>query len=141
MFETIEVLANRITSMDVTVFLAQIWGPIMFALGLGIFTSRSHYLRIYRDLEKETLAVLVFGMMGMALGILQIGVHNAWNTLPQILVSLLGWGLLLKGLVFILAPRFVDRSGDKAAKSGLLPIVATALLIIGAYLVWIGYAS
>lgn len=127
--------------MDITVFLAQIWGPIMFALGLGIFTSRSYYLKIYRDLEKETLAVLIFGMLGTALGIMQIGAHNTWNTLPQIVVSLLGWGLLLKGLVFIIVPRFVDRSGDRAAKSGLLPIAATALLIIGAYLVWVGYAS
>lgn len=113
----------------------------MLAVGLGIFTSRSHYLRVYRDLEKETLAVLIFGIAGTALGIMQIGAHNAWNTLPQILVSLLGWGLLLKGLVFIVAPRFVDRSGDKAAKSGVLPIAATALLIIGAYLVWVGYLS
>lgn len=127
--------------MDITVFLAQIWGPIMFAIGLGIFTSRSHYLKVYRNLEKETLAVLTFGMLSMTLGILQVGVHNAWNTLPQMLVSLLGWGLLLKGFVFIVAPRFVDRGGDWEAKSGLLPVAATALLIIGAYLVWIGYAS
>ena len=127
--------------MDITVFLAQIWGPIMLAIGLGIFVSRSYYLKLYRDLEKEMLAVLIFGMLGTALGIMQIGVHNAWNTLPQIVVSALGWGLLLKGLVFIIAPRFVDRGGDWEAKSGLLPIAATALLIIGAYLVWIGYAS
>ncbi len=126
--------------MDITVFLAQIWGPIMIALGLGIFTSRSHYVKIYRDLEKEPFAALVFGMFATALGIMQIGAHNAWNTLPQILVSVLGWGLLLKGLVFIVAPRLVDRSGNRAIKSGLLPIVATAVLIFGVYLAWVGYA-
>ncbi|MES2931623.1 MAG: hypothetical protein V4682_02905 [Patescibacteria group bacterium] len=127
--------------MDITVFLAQIWGPIMLAIGLGIFVSRSYYLKLYRDLEKEMLAVLIFGMAGTALGIMQISVHNAWNTLPQIIVSVLGWGLLLKGVVFIIAPRFVDRGGDWEAKSGLLPLVATVLLILGAYLVWVGYAS
>jgi len=127
--------------MDITVFLAQIWGPIMLAIGAGIFVSRSYYLKLYRDLEKEMLAVLVFGLTAMTLGIMQIGVHNAWNTLPQIVVSLLGWGLLLKGTVFIISPRFVDRGGDWEAKSGLLPLVATVLLVLGAYLAWVGYAS
>lgn len=125
--------------MDITVFLAQIWGPILLALGFGIFNSRKHYLRIYRDLEKEALAVLIFGLFGTAFGILHIGLHNAWNTLPQILVSFLGWGLLVKGLLFIVAPRLVDRGGDWEAKSGFLPVVATAVLILGAYLTWIGY--
>lgn len=127
--------------MDITVFLAQIWGPIMLAIGLGIFVSRKYYVKLYRDLEKEMLAVLLFGIAATALGIIQITVHNVWNTLPQMIVSLLGWGLLLKGLVFIIAPRFVDRGGDWEAKSGLIPVVATILLLLGAYLVWIGYTS
>jgi len=65
--------------MDITTFLAQIWGPIILAVGLGVFISRNYYMRIYRDLEKETLAVLVFGMVAMAAGIAQVSVHNIWN--------------------------------------------------------------
>jgi hypothetical protein len=48
--------------MDITIFLAQIWGPVILAVGIGVFTSRSYYLKVYRDLEKETLAVLLFAM-------------------------------------------------------------------------------
>lgn len=127
--------------METTVFLAQLWGPVLLAVGFGIYSSRKYYLRIYRDLDKEVLAVLIFGMLGTVLGIMHIQAHSLWDTLPQVLVSLLGWGLFLKGLVFLVAPRFVDRSGDKAAKSGLLPLAGGALLLLGAYLTWIGYLA
>lgn len=126
--------------MDImTLFLAQIWGPVILAVGVGVFVSRSYYLRVYRDLEKDALAVLVFGLVATTVGLLQVQVHNTWDTVPEILVSLLGWGLLLKGLAFLVVPNFVDRSGNIAAKSGLIHIVGGAMLLLGIYLSWLAY--
>jgi len=127
--------------MDITIFLAQIWGPIILAVGIGVFTSRSYYLQIYRDLEKETLAVLCFGMFGMAIGIIQISVHNIWDTFAQGFVSFLGWALLLKATLFIVAPRFVDKSGEWAANLKLVPVSGGLMLLLGAYLTWLGYLA
>lgn len=125
--------------MENTIFLAQIWGPIMLAIGLGFYTSRAYYIRVYKDLEKETLAVLLFAMFGIAAGIAQIMYHNTWNTLPEILISLFGWGLLLKGLVFAIAPGFVNKSGDYYARTNLIPVAGAVLIILGAYISWFGY--
>ncbi len=125
--------------MNITLFLAQIWGPILFSVGLGIFVSRPYYLKVYRSLEKETLAVLMYGMVLMAAGIVQVSVHNAWNSLPQIIVSLLGWAMLIKGIAFVIVPKLVDRGGDWAAASKLLPLVGGASILLGAYLSWISY--
>jgi hypothetical protein len=127
--------------MDITVFLAQLWGPVIFAIGVGIFVSRSYYIKIYRDLEKDTLAVLVFGMTAMAIGLAQVAVHNVWNTLPQIIISFLGWGVLLKGALFIIVPGFVDKMGDKWINLKLIPLAGGLTLLIGAYLTWVAYLA
>ncbi len=127
--------------MDITVFLAQMWGPAILAVGLGIFVSRKYYVKIYRDLEKETFALLIFGMAGIAAGIAQVSVHNVWDTIPQIVVSLLGWGLIVKAAVFTIAPNVVDQWGDWAADSKLIPVAGTFLLIVGAYLSWFAYVA
>ena len=127
--------------MQTTIFLAQIWGPVILAVGIGVFTSRSYYLRIYRDLEKETLAVLCFGMFGMALGIVQISVHNVWGSFAQGVISFLGWALLIKATLFIVAPRLVDKSGEWAANLKLVPVSGTLMLLFGAYLTWLGYLA
>lgn len=55
--------------MNTTLFLAQIWGPITLAMGVGYFVSRSFYTRLYREINKESLSVLTFGIIGMAAGI------------------------------------------------------------------------
>jgi hypothetical protein len=127
--------------MDTTQFLAQIWGPVLLAVGLGIHFSSAYYRRLYHDLEKETLALFAFGIFAMSVGILQASMHTLWGSVPQIVVTLLGWGALLKGAAFLIAPKFVDRGGDWAVQSKLLPYVGALVLLLGAYLSWVGYLS
>lgn len=122
-----------------TLFIAQIWGPVIFAVALGIFMSRSYYVKIYRDLERDALAVFMFGMVAMTAGITQILFHNSWGTLPEIVVSVIGWGLLVKGSAFIIAPKIVDRAGDWWANMKLIPLAGVVCLLIGGYLSWFGY--
>lgn len=122
-----------------TIFLSQLWGPVVLAVGLGVFINREYYARIFRDLEKETLAVFIFGMIGMAVGIAHVMTHNSWESLAEILVSLLGWLLLIRGVIFVLAPRFVDTVGNLIAKFNILPYAGGLMLATGAYLTWFGY--
>lgn len=125
--------------METTILLAQIWGPVIFAVGLGIFVSRDYYIKIYRDLEKEKFAALVFGMMALAAGAAHIGMHNTWGTLPEIVISLLGWGLFAKGAVLTIAPKFADKAGDWTVKSKMVPSAGGFALLVGVYLSWLGY--
>jgi hypothetical protein len=127
--------------MDATIFLAKIWGPVILAVGLGVFISRDYYLRLYRNIEKDALAVLIFGMIAIPAGIVQIIFHNIWETFPQILVSLLGWALLVKGLAFIIAPRFVSKAGYWEAKAHLVPFGGILMLVLGAYMSWFAYIA
>ncbi|HEU0081096.1 MAG TPA: hypothetical protein VFQ72_03680 [Candidatus Paceibacterota bacterium] len=127
--------------MDTTIFLARVWGPIILAVGIGIFASRSYYAKVYRDLEKDALAALLFGIVAMAAGIVQILVHDSWSSFPQGLVSFLGWALLAKGIAFVVAPKLVDRSGDYWAGKGLIPVAGLLTLVGGAYLCWFAYLA
>lgn len=127
--------------MDITTFIASIWGPIILAVGFGVFLNAAYYRRVYRDIEKDSLAMLVFGMFAMAVGLIQVQVHNVWDTFPQIVVSLVSWAVLLKGVAFLIAPKFVDQIGDKWVNMSLVPFAGTGAIIIGAYLTYLGYIA
>lgn len=120
-------------------FLAQMWGPMMFAVGLGFFLSRTFYRRVYRDLDKSPFTLLVFGMIATAAGIAHVHAHNIWNTGPEIVISIFGWSLLIKGLLTLVCPDFAIKSANYALKIKLYPISGLLALILGAYLSWIGY--
>jgi uncharacterized membrane protein len=115
------------------------WGPAILAMGLGVFVSRKYYLRMYRELEKQTLALLLFGLVAISAGVAQISYHNYWETLPEIVISLLGWALLLKGFIISIVPGVVDRVGDWEATLKLIPFAGAFMLIVGVYLSWVGY--
>ena len=82
----------------------------------------------------------VDGFLNLALAAIIIGFHNTWSGIPLVL-TLVGWSLLIKGLIRFCAPRLalkmmarvsVERSWEvQAAGAGLL--VVAALSGYGAY--------
>ncbi len=124
---------------SITIFLASMWGPALLVLGIGFFVSPNYYIRIYRDIEKETFSLLVFGVGGMMAAIAQISYHNTWDTLPEIIITLLGWGTLLKAAVYTIKPNIADKGGDWVVASKLVPTAGVLLLVIGGYLTWFAY--
>ncbi len=124
--------------MDITIFLAQMWGPVLLAIGLGFLFSGKYYLKIYRELDKQSFAVFTFALLAIAGGVAQIQAHNVWGTFPEVVISILGWGLLVKGIIFALAPRFVNRTAEAEAKMNLIPLAGTLMVMLGIYLSWLG---
>lgn len=127
--------------MNMTLFLAQLWGPVLVAFGVGIFVSGEYYLKVYRDFEKNVFAMMLFGMVATVAGTAHILAHNVWGSFTAGLVSFLGWGTFLKGALFLIAPNLVDKVGDVWANKKLIPVAGTLTLIVGIYLVWFGYIA
>lgn len=125
--------------MEITIFLAKLWGPVIFAVGIGIFVNQGYYVKIYRDLEKNTLAAFVFGMIAMTVGIAHILFHNVWGSWLEGIVSFLGWATLAKGTVFIIAPKFVDKAGDFYANKNLVIFAGILTMALGGFLSWVAY--
>ena len=119
--------------------LAQIWGPILLALGVGVYLSPSYYVKVYRNLENETLAVMMAGIAALAVGIVQVMYHNVWATLPEIVLSLLGWATLLKGLMLLAYPKMANDFGDMVAEGNFFRIAAGVSIVLGGYLTYLAY--
>lgn len=122
-----------------TLFLAALWGPTLLAIGIGFFTARSYYKRLYKDLDKQPLALLLLTLIAIPVGITHVIIHNSWGSLPEIIVSLLGWSLLIKGIVYSVFPRFVDKIGDYEADHGFLPYAGGLCIVLGAYLTFVAF--
>lgn len=114
-------------------------GPVLLAIGIGVLVSRDYYLKVYRELEHETLAVMMGGIVALVSGIAVVLYHNTWTTLPQILVSLFAWLMVLKGLALLIIPKSVSNFGESVMKSNFFTVWAIVALIAGAYLSWVGF--
>lgn len=127
--------------MEPTVFLAQLWAPTLLALGLGMLVSPAFYKRVYRDIEKQPLALVTLALILIPVGVVHIMAHNSYDTLATGLISLLGWGTFLKGVVMSVAPAYIDRKGDWAVQAKIVPTAGIVLVIVAAYLGFVGYLA
>lgn len=119
---------------ELTITIAKLIGPIYLAVGLGIFFSKEYYLKVYKDLENETLAVFMGGIASLVIGILILINHNIWDSFLASMVTLIGWLALLKGIMLLIFPRTVNRLGDKIAESGIMKFVAFFAMVLGLYI-------
>lgn len=124
---------------SVTVLIASFIGPILLAVGLGILFSRNYYTKIYRDLEKETLAVFMGGITTLVAGIAIVMNHNVWEGLMASIVSFIGWASIVKGLILIISPKVADNFGNRIAETKLFPALAVITIALGGYLTYMVY--
>lgn len=122
-----------------TILIAKYIGPVVFLVGLGIFFSRAYYARVYRNLEQETLAVLMGGISILVAGIAVVMYHNIWTSFAAGVISFIGWASIVKGVMLIVLPKSVDIFGDMIAESKLFPVMAILATTCGAYVTYVGY--
>ncbi|MEN9338266.1 MAG: hypothetical protein RIQ41_580 [Candidatus Parcubacteria bacterium] len=122
-----------------TLFLAQLIGPSMLAVGLGIFFSKKYYLNAFRYLEKETVAVLTTGLIALVVGLVIVLKYQAWGTPLEYIVSIIGWMSIVKGTLLLVVPRFVDRIGEYFSKTSMLPMFGAIYIVLGVYVSYIAY--
>lgn len=124
---------------ETTLFLSRIIGPVMVVLAVGIMANHSFYKKLYMELEKSPLPVLLAGVLTLVSGIVIVMKHNFWTNAAEVVVSLFGLLLLIKGLFWLLLPSVPMKFGKKFTESRAFPYVALIPLAIGAYLAWFGY--
>src|SRR3989338_7478021 len=59
--------------------------------------------------ENGKIAGFINSFIQLPLGLLIVSFHNIW-TVPEILVTLIGWSLTLKGKLYFLLPKIAEKS-------------------------------
>ena len=104
--------------------------------------QKDFYADVFKGLAKEKSFYLVDGIAETLIGIVMVLSHNLWVTLPEIVVSLLGWAVLVEGvLVLLMGKAYIKSLFSLFSKDMKSMMVWSALfsLIVGGYLVWVGY--
>lgn len=94
--------------MELSILIAKIASIIYLAAALGAVFSRDHYRRVFDDLFKNAALTYFIGFTAVILGFLMVNYHNIWVRDWTVLVTILGWLALVKGVLLIAFPRFVQ---------------------------------
>jgi hypothetical protein len=125
--------------MDISLVLAKCWGIILVVLCCSMLVNVKFYVRLVKGFQDESVRFLYFFVV-LVIGAVNVSVMNQWTWDQKGLVTLLGWGSLLKGLFGILLPDFSNKIIQKV---NLSPMViypsGVIMLVVGCYLLFFGF--
>jgi hypothetical protein len=126
-----------------TIFLAKLLGLFFFAVSLALFLRRPEVLAIVTAMMGNAPLLLVVSLAALAAGLAMVLSHNIWSggALP-VVVTLLGWIILLRGLVLLLLPHeTIVRLFEMANFPDFFTVYAAIPLILGLYLTYAGFTA
>jgi len=122
----------------ITLFIGKILAVYWLVYGLGFLISTKFYEDQLKNSDKsDSLAITLQGAIHVHIGIVIVTNHFLWDNLLAILVTILGFGYLAKGIALIVFPSATLKSTKTSVK--MLRISGIGFIIIGLVLGYLSY--
>ena len=120
--------------------LAGIMGPVYILLGLSLLLHADAWQKLMESWKKDHFGLFAMMFMYAILGMICVRMYNVWEWNVWLLVTITGWGMLLKSVFYLLMPGSVTKSVLGMKKSvGMLYFSGLIVLAMGAALTYYTY--
>ncbi|MBU0530919.1 MAG: hypothetical protein ABIG32_02050 [Candidatus Uhrbacteria bacterium] len=116
--------------MEISIYLAQIWGG--FFLIFGILFLVAKFLGRVIEMTKDKSFVISTGYTSLLMGLVTVVIHNVWTLDWRLVITVLGWSTLIKGMIKIGFPDYIHKQAQPFKKNQTLE--AIMLIGLGVYL-------
>ena len=125
--------------MDTSLVLARFWGILLVVLCGSLVIHAKYYVRLVRGFQHEATRFLYFYVV-LVIGAVNVAVLNRWQWDYKGLITVLGWGSVLKGSFGILMPHFSNKIIERVRLSPMVIYPSgVIMLIVGVYLLFCGF--
>ncbi len=122
---------------EAAVWLASMFGPFLTILGLWMIVYSENILKIF-NIVRGSIAFFYFNsVLNLLIGFAILGHYNGWAWDPLIFVTLLGWALVIRGVIGLFVPQLLI--AIVVRNSQFLKFFGAVPLIWGLALSWIGF--
>jgi hypothetical protein len=125
-------------------FLAQLLGPLLFLVGLGLVINRDVYREVAEEVLRSPALTYESGLLALTAGLAIVLNHNVWTTKGWLLIiTVTGWLLVLRGVLRILMPQQTSEHVTQLLARWPQILTVSGLLIgfFGGVLIWHGYVE
>lgn len=126
--------------METSQFIARILAICYLSFGLGLVFSSKFYKREIPKLV-DNPALLIYGGLGATiLGYLIIHYHNHWVMDWTVVITIIGWIALVKGVTLLLFPEsYKIYKNNILHENVLLKLFIPITLIVGLFFAYFGF--
>lgn len=119
---------------------ARVLGPFLVIACATAGARASELSQLMKDFAANGLWSWVAGSFVLIGGLVTIALHSYWRGPAAIVVSTLGWLVVLRGLLLLAFPSaFVSMAQSMIGMGGLWRAVCIAFAALGLYLTYVGW--
>ena len=94
--------------METSIFLGKFWGWYLIIFFLVLSFNPKRIRQIFEDLKDQKF-VIIIAFMAIVIGLLNILFHNIWESNWTAIITLMGWGWLVIGLLLLAFPDIIAK--------------------------------
>lgn len=121
--------------MALSILVAKIMAVIYLSVGVAALRGMN-FGKMIDDFEKSAALTYIAAVISIVLGMLLVTYHNIWVQDWPVLVTVVGWAALIKGVLLIVLPEFMSYFKGWYKNTQMWGIL---LLIIGAVYGYFGF--
>ncbi len=93
--------------MELTMLIARLLGVMYLVVGVAVLSNMLYYYKLFKEIEKQKLLMFFMSILTLVLGVLVLTYHNTWGNGVEALVTVIGWMMVIKGVINIMFPEWV----------------------------------
>jgi uncharacterized protein YjeT (DUF2065 family) len=138
--ETDVICLGETKMTDAQIF--QILGIVYLAVGIGILINPDFYKKLLADCAENSLVMYLAGLITLAIGYLLVTFHNIWVKDWPVIITIVGWMALIKGLFLIVLPKVSMKICNFfKGMTKFLTVWALVVIVLGGLLCWLGFCT
>ena len=125
--------------MELSIFLGKVVAWYLVIAGLAILINKNFITEYTKGLTKNAALLYFGGIVSLIVGLLVVLSHNVWASDWRVVVTILGWLALLKGILLLLSPSTMMKIGRAWRGSVMLTVTTVILVLAGVYMLYTLY--
>lgn len=127
--------------METSIFLAQVLGVYYLTVGVGFIFNGDYYRKELLKMFDNALFMFYGGIMALLLGLLMVHFHNFWVKDWTVVITIIGWIAVVKGILLIAFPRSLNWFKPLLKSKTYVKAMTILVLLIGAFFAWMGFGG
>jgi len=126
--------------MERSHFLAKLIGPVFIVGGLGMLFNAAAFRVMFERSLHDHMLIYLTGVLSLPAGLAIVVLHNEWKWRWPVMITVIGWLMVVGGIVRMLAPEMIETFGlSLISYPNFFIIDGGIAVLLGVLLSYFGY--
>ena len=135
-------MSSSAQSIDTTRAFARVLGPFFAIVSATVVARATHMRELLAEFGASEIWPWVSGAFVLMGGIVVVALHPYWRGVAAVIVSLLGWIMVVRGVLLLAFPdTFMSIANHTIGAENLWRVIFGGITLVGLYLTYVGWIS